>query len=63
MWVDPLHGDLTANPQYTRGSALDQELASEASGILDCKLKGVAHAPAFRVHSTELERVAEAWAV
>jgi hypothetical protein len=35
----------------------------EAPAVFFCELKGVAHAPAFRVHSTELERVAEAWAV
>ena len=59
LWVHPLHGNATANPQCRRSAAPFQNLAAEASAVFFCKLKGVAHAPAFCVHSTELERVAE----
>ena len=44
----------------------DPKRPKAPSGVVtqqDCKLKGVAHALAFCVHSTELERVAEAGAV
>ena len=41
--------------QRVRPARNDPEMLSRILAQLDCKLKGLTHAPAFRVHSTALE--------